>query len=101
MACKLVVVKQKRPNLNVPFFVASDAQKTASTAGIVGVTAQRNINNGLNQIRTVFFPNPERFAEWEASAGVKSMKDARAAYNAAHGITESTVVIDLPNLSAY
>jgi hypothetical protein len=101
MACKLVVIKQKRPSLNVPFFVASEAQKTASTTGIVGVTGQRNINNGLNNVRTIFFPSAERFAEWEANTGVKTLQTARAAYNTAHGITEHTIVIDLPNLSAY
>jgi hypothetical protein len=102
MACKLVIMKTKRADTTKAFFVPSvemkasvDAQPSATVVG------ERNIGHGLVKIRTLFFPNPERYAEWQANATIQGMLAARDAHNVANGITSHTAVIDLPNYNAY
>lgn len=102
MAAKLVIVKQKRASTDVAFFVAPADLKAAATAsGTVAITGERNVGNGLVKIRTIFFPNPERFTEWEANQAVQNLIAARSAHNTANNITERTTVIDMPNFNSY
>jgi hypothetical protein len=102
MAAKLVIIKQKRASADVAFFVASTELRAAATAApVVAVAGERNISNGLVKIRTLFFPNPERFAEWEANQAVQTLIAARTAYNTANSIAEKVTVIDMPNFNSY
>jgi hypothetical protein len=102
MAAKLVIIKQKRTSTDVAFFVPpTDLKASAVAAGTVAVAGERNIKNGLVKIRTLFFPNLERFAEWEASQAIQNLIAARTAYNTANSITERVSVIDLPNFNSY
>ena len=102
MACKLVIMKQKRADTSKSFFLLSAEQKSAMDAQpSATVVGERNINKGLVKIRTLFFPNPERYAEWQANATIQATLAARDAYNTANGITSVTTVIDLPNYNPY
>lgn len=102
MAAKFVIIKQKRASTDVAFFTApTDLKAAAMSAGIVCVAGERNVSNGLVKIRTLFFPNPERFAEWEANQACQTLIAARSAYNTANSITERTTVIDMPNFNSY
>ena len=102
MACKLVIMKQKRVDTNTAFFTLSAEQKSAMEAQpSATVIGEKNINNGLVKIRTLFFPNPERYAEWQANTTIQTTLAAKEAYNTTKGITSSTTVIDLPNYNPY
>ena len=102
MAAKFVIMKQKRASTDVPFFVApSDLKAAATAAPVVCVAGERNVSNGLVKIRTLFFPNPERFAEWETNQAIQTLIAARSAYNTANNIAEKTTVIDMPNFNSY
>ena len=100
MAAKLVIIKQKRESADTAFFTSSTEQKAAVTADISvrAVAGERNFKGGLTKIRTLFFPSVELYDAWVASEAASSIRTARAAHNAANGITESERVIDMPNL---
>jgi len=102
MACKLVIIKQKRVDTSTAFYLLSAENKTALEAQpSATVIGERNIGNGLVKIRTLFFPNPERYDEWQANTTIQGNIATRDAYNTANGITSTTTVIDLPNYNPY
>jgi len=102
MAAKLVIIKQKRASADVSFYIPTTEVRAAATAApVIAVAGERNIGNGLVKIRTLFFPSPERFAEWETNQAVQNLIAARQAYNTANGITEKVTVIDMPNFNSY
>lgn len=100
MAAKLVIIKSKRESIDVPFFATSAEQKAtiAAQADVKAVAAERNFKAGLTKIRTLFFPTVELYDAWVANAPIAEIQAAKAAYNAANGITETQRVIDMPNL---
>ena len=102
MACKLVIIKQKRADTSTSFFVLTAENKTALEAQpSATVIGERNIGEGLIKIRTLFFPSPERYAEWQTNATIQATIATRDTYNTANGITTSNTVIDLPDYNAY
>lgn len=99
MAAKLVIIKQKRPSVDVQFFSSTTEQKAALTAtNISAVAGERNFKGGLTKIRTIFFPTVELFDAWQANDVASALTAERSAYNASNEITESQRIIDMPNL---
>lgn len=97
MAAKLVIIKQVRSTLDVPFFSLNDAQKqTLKDAGTVASIGERLFARGFKKIRTLFFPTVELYDAWEANETIKALTAAREAYNTEKGIIERKHVIDLP-----
>lgn len=100
MSAKLVVYKLTRPNTNVPFYNASEAQKAQlKNEGPPAVVGEKIYANGLKKIRTLFFPRTMHYNEWRNSALIAAHRADRDAYNAANGITEQEHVVDMPNYS--
>jgi hypothetical protein len=102
MACKLVIMKQKRADISTPFYQLTSEQKTALEAqpGAV-VVGERNISYGLVKIRTLFFPSLDHYDQWANNSVIQSVIGSRDAYNNAHGIQYVTEVVDLPSFDAY
>jgi len=97
MAAKLVIIKQIRSSLDIPFFRLDDTQKQSlKDAGTVATVGERLFARGFKKVRTLFFPTVELYDAWEANASIQSLTAARAAYNTEKGIVERKVVIDLP-----
>lgn len=97
MAAKLVIIKQVRSTLDVPFFCLNDEQKQLlKDAGTVASIGERLFARGFKKLRTLFFPTVELYDAWEANETIQALTAARAAYNTEKGITERKIVIDLP-----
>lgn len=97
MAAKLVIIKQIRSNLETPFYIFTDEQKTAlKDAGVIASVGERNFAKGHKKIRTLFFPTLELYQKWADSPVVAANNAARDAYNQANGIVLRKVEIDLP-----
>lgn len=97
MAAKLVIIKQVRPNLETPFFVFSDEQKSLlKDAGLGATVGERNYAKGYKKIRTLFFPTLELYQKWADSSTVAAVHAARDAYNTANGIRVKKTEIDFP-----
>jgi len=101
MASKLVIIKQTRPSADVAFFAMSAEQKASvkTDSAVVAVAGERNVGRSLIKVRTLFFPYLAAYEEWQTSSVVAEVASARSAYNAANGITERVIEIDLPNLN--
>lgn len=98
MAAKLVIIKQVRPSLDVPFYSTSQETKQAIKAtGIAATVGERNFRRGFKKVRTLFFPTVELYEAWASNATVAESIAARQAYNKANGIVERKTVVDLPN----
>lgn len=102
MASKLLVIKQTRPSLDVPFYSPTAENKAAMRAEPLPIVAgERNIASGLKKIRTLFFTNAQAFTDWQASELMQSNIAERAAYNAANGIIEEQHVVDMPQYNPF
>jgi hypothetical protein len=102
MASKLMIVKQSRPSVDVPFYTQPvDTKAALKLIPIPMVSGERNIDGGLKKIRTLFFANPAAFTAWEANQMIQDSIAARTAYNLANGITQETHVVDMPNYNPF
>jgi hypothetical protein len=102
MASKIMIIKQTRPSLDVEFFTITAESKAALKAEPLPIIiGERNIDNGLKKIRTMFFTNAKALADWQASELVQSGLVARDAYNAEHGIATEIHTVDLPNYNPF
>ena len=102
MASKLMIIKQTRPSLDVPFFQATESQRTAMRAELLPIVAgERNIDGGLKKVRTLLFTTAQSFADWEASEVIQASITARNAHNTANGITTEIHSIDMPNYNPF
>jgi hypothetical protein len=100
MASKLLIIKTVRPSIDVPFFSQESAVKAAVQAeNIPVVVGERGFKNGLVKIRTLLFPSQAAYEQWSASANIATARANKAAYNEAHGHTEHTKEVDMPNFA--
>jgi hypothetical protein len=97
MASKLMVIKQTRASLDVPFFAVSESQRATLRAELLPiVSGERNIDSGLKKVRTLLFTTAQSFTDWEASEVIQASITARNAYNTANGITTEIHTVDMP-----
>jgi hypothetical protein len=97
MASKLLVIKQTRPSLDVPFFTPTAETKAAMRAEPLPIIAgERNIDGGLKKIRTLLFTTAQSFIDWQASELIQANSTARDAYNAANGIVTENHTVEMP-----
>lgn len=97
MSCQLLIIKQIRPNINVPFYTAPESVKVAlRTYGPPAVVGERNFTNGLVRIRTLLFPTVDDYQNWVTNPVTSMNVKDRQAYNNKHGIIEEHKVVDLP-----
>jgi len=102
MASKLMIVKQTRTSVDVPFFATTDEQKAEIKATALPiVSGERNMRNGLKKIRTIFFTSEQAYTDWLANEVIQASIVARDAHNAANGIVLDTRIIDLPGLNPF
>lgn len=102
MASKLMVVKQTRASVDVPFYVTPAEQKAViQAAPLPVITGERNVQQGLKKIRTVFFLSEQAYADWLANTTIQESIAARDAYNAANGITTDIRIVDLPGFNPF
>jgi hypothetical protein len=102
MASKLLVIKQTRPSLDVPFFTpTAEAKASMKSEPLPIVAGERNIDGGLKKIRTLFFTTAQSYADWQASESMQSNIAARNAYNAANGIVTEMHTVDMPNYNPF
>ncbi|CAB4241770.1 hypothetical protein UFOVP71_308 [uncultured Caudovirales phage] len=102
MASKLVILKQVRPSVDVPFFTQSaEAKASVAAENITVVAGERTIGNGLIKLRTLFFPFTGAYDAWVASSAVAAIHAAKAAHNATNNIVESQHEVDMPKYNPY
>lgn len=90
MPCQLLIIKQVRPNNNVPFYAAPESVKSAlRTYGPPAVVGERNFADGLVRIRTLLFPTEADYQNWLANPVTSMNVKDRMAYNTKHGIRET------------
>lgn len=96
MSCQLLIIKQVRPNVDVPFYAAPESVKNAlRTYGPPAVVGERNFTNGLIRIRTLLFPTMEDYQNWLSNPVTSMNVRDRMAYNDANGIRETHNTIGL------
>jgi hypothetical protein len=89
MAGMLVIFKRTRPATTTAWYTPSAGLETALTAEkLASHASQVELNSGLTQIRTVYFPSAADYNAWNASAGLAAIVTERTAYHTAHNITE-------------
>ena len=98
MPCQLLIIKQVRPNTNVPFYTAPESVKSAlRTYGPPAVVGERNFTDGLVRVRTLLFPTVDDYQNWLTNpVTLMNVKD-RLAYNNKNGISETHNTFDLPD----
>jgi hypothetical protein len=102
MACKLVIMKQKRPDISTPFYQLTAEQRLELEAQPgAAVVGERNLSYGLVKIRTLFFASLDLYDQWVANTIIQSVIASRDAYNKDNGIEHTTVVVDIPDFNAY
>jgi hypothetical protein len=102
MASKLLVIKQTRPSLDVPFFTPTVETKAAMRAEPLPIVAgERNIDGGLKKIRTLLFTTAKSFTDWQESESMQGNITARNEYNAANGITTEIHTVDMPGYNPF
>jgi hypothetical protein len=99
MPCQLLVMKQIRPNANVPFYTAPEFVKEAlRTYGPPALVGERNFNNGLVRVRSLLFPTTADYENWLANPVTTANVNDRSKYNEKHGIKEIHQVFEVPGL---
>lgn len=102
MASKLMIVKQSRPSLDVPFYTQpADTKAALKMIPIPLVSGERNIDGGLKKLRTLFFTNAAAFQAWQENQMIQDTIVARTAHNLANGIILETHIVDLPNYNPF
>ena len=102
MASKLVILKQVRPSIDVPFFTQSaEAKATVAAEEIVVVAGERTTGHGLIKLRTLFFPYKAAYDAWVASSAISAVHAAKATHNAAHNIVETQHEVDMPKYNPF
>jgi hypothetical protein len=102
MASKLMVIKQTRPSLDVPFYSAPAESKTAMRAELLPIIAgERNIDGGLKKVRTLLFTTAQSVTDWENSAAIQAVVTARNTHNAANGIITEIHTIEMPSYNPF
>lgn len=100
MPCQLLVMKQIRPDSNVPFYSAPDFVKEAlRTYGPPALVGERNFANGLVRVRSLLFPTSADYENWLTNPVTVSNVNDRLKYNEKHGIKETHHVIEVPGLN--
>jgi hypothetical protein len=98
MPCQLLIIKQIRPNTNVPFYAAPESVKDAlRTYGPPAVVGERNFANGLVRIRTLLFPTVGDYQNWVTNPVTSMNVKDRLEYNSKKGITEEHKVVEMPD----
>jgi hypothetical protein len=96
MSCQLLIIKQVRPNVNVPFYTAPESVKSAlRTYGPPAVVGERNFADGLIRIRTLLFPSVEDYQNWLSNPVTSLNVKDRMIYNNKNGIRETHNAIGL------
>jgi len=97
MAGILVLFKRVRPSTLVEFYVLAGTllDSTLSGQSYVVFPSQSFSNNSLTMIRSLYFPTANDYSLWQGSSAMQAIKDDRAQYHQAHGITELEEVIYL------
>jgi hypothetical protein len=96
MPCQLLIIKQVRPNVSIPFYTASETVKNAlRTYGPPAVVGERNFTDGLIRIRTLLFPTMEDYQNWLSNPVTSLNVKDRMIYNEKNGIRETHNTIGL------
>lgn len=102
MASKLLILKQVRPSIDVPFFAQSVEEKASVAAEeLVVVSGERTVGKGLIKLRTLFFPYTGAYDAWVASSAVAAVHAAKATHNAANNIVETQHEVDMPKYNPF
>jgi len=98
MPCQFLIIKQIRPSINVPFYAAPEAVKSAlRTYGPPAVVGERNFADGLIRIRTLLFPTVADYQNWLANPVTALNVKHRLAYNDKNGIIETHNTMEMPD----
>ncbi len=99
MPCQLLVMKQIRPNKNIPFYSAPEFVKEAlRTYGPPALVGERNFTDGLVRVRSLLFPSTADYENWLSNPVTTTNVKERFKYNERNGIVETHQVFEIDGL---